>query len=232
MWCIAQTMGPDVAHSGSLCLASDDTAPASHWSTPGQSWPLIGWEGPCWPSLARHSGIFMSGSCNNKSRSDWIPAWLIRSEIPQIRFHLMTEIYWAWKMFCLDFTREIPDCEVLRMNILLMIEHPAHVCINERILNIYCCKEAILLIKRTSDDCSWNKRSLNNTMPLTGASQPGSQWRVEAGLIADSFDCCYEGVSWVSGPDNLMMCFMAPCWSNQTSIKQLIHLNNHKITTS
>ena len=58
---------------------------------------------------------------------------------------------------------------------------------------------------------------------------PGSSMK---GLIADSFDCCYEGVSRVSGPDNLMMCSMAPCWSNQTSIKQLIHLNNHKIIAS
>ena len=158
MWCIAQTMGLDVAHSGSLCLAIE----ASDWSRWLQCWPLIGWKCPCWPPLARLSGIFMSGSCNNKSRSDWIPAWLIRSEIPLndgnifraknclFGFHSrsLTARCWEW--------------------ILLMIAHPAHVCIDERILNIYCCKEAILLIKRTSDD-SWNKRSLNSTLPLTGA---------------------------------------------------------------
>ena len=93
MWCIAQTMGLDVAHSGSLCLASDDTALASDWSRWLQYWPLIGWNCLwCWPPLTQPSGIFMRGSCNNKSRSDWIPAWLIRSEIPQIRFYLMTEI--------------------------------------------------------------------------------------------------------------------------------------------
>ena len=115
MWCIAQTMGPDVAHSGSLCLASDDTAPASHWSAPGQSWPLIGWECPCWPPLGRHSGIFMSGSCNNKSRSDWIPAWLIRSEIPQIRFHLMTDMLGLKN--CLFGFHPRSRSEVFRMNI-------------------------------------------------------------------------------------------------------------------
>ena len=115
MWCIAQTMGPDVAHSDSLCLASDDTAPASHWSEARQSWPLIGWSCPCWPALAQHSGIFMSGSCNNKSRSDWIPAWLIRSEIPQIRFHLMTEILGLKNCLFGFHLRSL--AEVLRMRI-------------------------------------------------------------------------------------------------------------------
>ena len=91
-------------HSPGLSLVSPGPELASHWLRVS----LL-------PPLARHSGIFMSGSCNNKSRSDWIPAWLIRSEIPQIRFHLMTEILGLKN--CLFGFHPRGRTEVLRMYI-------------------------------------------------------------------------------------------------------------------
>ena len=64
-------------------------------------------------------------------------------------------------------------------------------------------------------------------MPLTGAWQ---QWRVEAGLIADSFDCeSGEAGVRVSGP---CQPHDAPHRPPAGDIKQLIHLNNHQITAS